>query len=330
MAPNVDGETARLDSLPGQSRRILPEGAPPAQAWIENEDPNSTPGENKRLLPIPQRPQKPKSRLQAGLTLGVHSKYPSPKKRVRKRSQFQIRKEKLIAVLKPPYFIVSMIVLIVSIHLLGTCGLHDKLEWSPGVWRHEPWRLLTYGFLHATTTHLALNAIVALAIGWLLEREQGWWRIVIVWFSGVAAGALGAGVMQPGVRVVGASAAVYALLSAHLPNVCLRYGHIPLWWFRPLSVVVLGVSEACWALMRSPTVSGAASAHAQTSFEHVAWSAHAMGAAVAAPLAFLVFTGENEGKRYILALRVLSGLVLIAGVVAATLHYTLWYETEPT
>lgn len=36
------------------------------------------------------------------------------------------------------------------------------------------------------------------------------------------AGALGAGVMQPDVHVVGASAAVYALVTSHLANVCLR------------------------------------------------------------------------------------------------------------
>lgn len=59
-------------------------------------------------------------------------------------------------------------------------------------------------------------------MGWRLELEQGWWRVVVVWVSGVLAGALGAGALQPHVRVVGASAAVYALLTAHLPNVCLR------------------------------------------------------------------------------------------------------------
>lgn len=62
-----------------------------------------------------------------------------------------------------------------------------------------------------------------LQVGWRLEREQGWWRIVIVWVCGVLAGSLGVGAFQPRVRVVGASAAVYALLTAHLPNVCLRY-----------------------------------------------------------------------------------------------------------
>lgn len=56
----------------------------------------------------------------------------------------------------------------------------------------------------------------------MLEREQTRWQVAGVWAAGLAAGALGAGALQPRVRVVGASAAVYALLTAHLPNVCLR------------------------------------------------------------------------------------------------------------
>lgn len=55
-----------------------------------------------------------------------------------------------------------------------------------------------------------------------MEREQSWSRVALIWMGGVAAGALGAGAFQPRVRVVGASAAVYALLTAHVPNVCLR------------------------------------------------------------------------------------------------------------
>lgn len=68
-----------------------------------------------------------------------------------------------------------------------------------------------------------LDVLPYFQVGWRLEREQGWWRVMCVWFSGVCAGALGAGALQPDVKVVGASAAVYALLTAHLPNVCLRY-----------------------------------------------------------------------------------------------------------
>ncbi|CAH2074781.1 unnamed protein product, partial [Iphiclides podalirius] len=145
----------------------------------------------------------------------------------------------------------------------------------------------------------------------------------MVWFGGVAAGALGAGALQPHVRVVGASAAVYALLTAHLPNVCLKFGHIPLWWFRPLSVVVLATSEISWALLRAPPT-----AATRANYGHVAWAAHVLGAAVGVPLSFVVFDGENYKKRYIVACRMVSGLLLVAGVVAAAAHYVLWYDMD--
>lgn len=106
---------------------------PPVRAWIENEDPERTlgsaansPGESRRLLPAPVAAHK--SRLQSGLTLTVRN---SPKKhskctlsskfgnpRVKTRSQK--RKDKIIAALKPPYFILSMIIIMVSD--LNVCG----------------------------------------------------------------------------------------------------------------------------------------------------------------------------------------------------------------
>lgn len=59
-------------------------------------------------------------------------------------------------------------------------------------------------------------------------------------------------------------------------------------------MIVLGASEGCWALVRAaPAASAPAPARAQ-SVEHVAWAAHALGAAVGVPLAFIVFTGEQQ------------------------------------
>lgn len=58
-------------------------------------------------------------------------------------------------------------------------------------------------------------------------------------------------------------------------------------------MVVLGASEGFWAVMRaSPEGSGATAGHPPASYEHVAWAAHVLGAAVGVPLAFIVFTGE--------------------------------------
>ncbi|XP_075992932.1 rhomboid-related protein 2-like [Anticarsia gemmatalis] len=340
MAPDAEAcETERLN-VEGEhhGRRILPDSPRPATAWTENEEerPGETnsPGENRRLLPSGPIPSKHKSRLQAGLTLGVHppgkyTKCPQVTQKNKLKSKFEKRKDKLVNLLKPPYFIVSVIIVIVCIHTLGSHNVRTALEWSPGAWWREPWRLFTYGLVHANATHLALNALVALAVGWPLEREQGSLRVIGVWCGGVAAGALGAGVLQPNVRVVGASAAVYALLTAHIANVCLRFGHIPLWWFRPLSVVVLGTSEMCWALMQaSPPAGGHAAAQAHGSYEYVAWGAHILGAAVGIPLAFLVFTGENSKKPYVIACRVISALLLFAGIILETVYYVKYMGVD--
>ncbi|XP_047988790.1 uncharacterized protein LOC125228319 isoform X2 [Leguminivora glycinivorella] len=79
------------------------------------------------------------------------------------KTKFQKRSEKLYAVLKPPYFILTVIIIIVSMYLWGSERARMRLEWSPGAWWREPWRLLSYGAIHASATHLATNAIVALA-----------------------------------------------------------------------------------------------------------------------------------------------------------------------
>lgn len=137
MAPDAmdceELERLKVDEYPAvhQGRRILPEDSSPAQAWTENEESErfggdsatNSPGENRRLLspgsaPLPRH----KSRLQAGLTLSVshtpkkHTKCPQTPKcvKTRPKTKFEKRKEKLIAILKPPYFIVSVIFVNVS------------------------------------------------------------------------------------------------------------------------------------------------------------------------------------------------------------------------
>lgn len=52
----------------------------------------------------------------------------------------------------------------VCVHLWGGSWLRARLEWSPGEWWRAPWRLVTYGCVHASAGHLALNALVALTV----------------------------------------------------------------------------------------------------------------------------------------------------------------------
>lgn len=57
-----------------------------------------------------------------------------------------------------------ILLLQICVHVWGTEAVRAQLEWAPGAWRRAPWRLLTYGCVHATNAHLALNALVALAV----------------------------------------------------------------------------------------------------------------------------------------------------------------------
>ncbi|XP_041977235.1 rhomboid-related protein 2-like [Aricia agestis] len=327
MAPDADCEEARRPSEEyapvHQGRRILPDLPPPARAWTETEDApgdsrTNSPGESRRLLGHTAK-STPRRQYEINLTLTRKTlKCPPLTKQtsVSAKTKFQKRKEKILDALRPPYFIISMIAIIVLLHLCGPARWQAHLEWLPGPRWSEPWRLLSYGLVHATPMHLVLNSLVALAVGWRLEREQGWARVALVWVSGVGCGALGASALQPRVKVVGASAAVYALLTAHIPNVCLRYGHVPLWWFRPLSVLVLGASE------------GVALLHAPSDGSPVAWPAHVFGALLGLLLGFIVFTGENSSKAYIEICRVGSFVLLMTGVLTMTVFYIHKYQVE--
>ena len=54
----------------------------------------------------------------------------------------------------------------------------------------EPWRFLTYGFVHNSNTHLAWNVISQLVIGVPLELTNGWKRVAMIYLSGIVLGGL--------------------------------------------------------------------------------------------------------------------------------------------
>lgn len=136
MAQHADYLPVPDDGAGAGAGRVHAPQAPPVRAWAENEAPEralgsvaGSPGESHRLLLAPAATHK--SRLQSGLTLAVHN---SPKKyskctlsakfgnpKVKTRSQK--RKDKIIAALKPPYFILSMIVIMVSDDSFESCNI---------------------------------------------------------------------------------------------------------------------------------------------------------------------------------------------------------------
>jgi membrane associated rhomboid family serine protease len=86
----------------------------------------------------------------------------------------------------------------------------------PGGWAAEVWTFVTYAFIHADFTHLALNSVWLLAFGSAVARRFGALRFVAFFIVTAAAGAgmhllTHAGDYFP---VVGASAAISGFMAA--------------------------------------------------------------------------------------------------------------------
>lgn len=88
----------------------------------------------------------------------------------------------------------------------------------------EPWRLVTYLFVHTQPLHLFVNAALFLLIGPYLCRRIGWKTFLALFLGSGAAAALVFGQLHGGpVPLVGASGAVFGL-----------YGAAKAWEFRHL------------------------------------------------------------------------------------------------
>ena len=78
----------------------------------------------------------------------------------------------------------------------------------------EAWRLLTYGFLHGSFLHLAMNMIGLWILGSILERGIGSGRFALIYFVSLLGGGFGALLISPLVPTVGASGAIFGLMGA--------------------------------------------------------------------------------------------------------------------
>lgn len=78
----------------------------------------------------------------------------------------------------------------------------------------EWWRIVTSGFLHAGPFHLLLNMFALYILGSLLEPSVGTARFVGIYAVSLLAGSWGALLIDPNALTVGASGAVFGLMSA--------------------------------------------------------------------------------------------------------------------
>jgi len=78
----------------------------------------------------------------------------------------------------------------------------------------EPWRMITYAFVHGGLAHIGLNMLSLFLFGPLLERSLGRIRYVALYLVSALGGAVAVLLLSPGGSVVGASGAIFGLLGA--------------------------------------------------------------------------------------------------------------------
>ena len=57
--------------------------------------------------------------------------------------------------------------------------------------KYEVWRFITYMFVHSGYFHVGFNLLIQLVLGIPFEMVHRWWRILLIYICGVAAGSLG-------------------------------------------------------------------------------------------------------------------------------------------
>jgi len=151
----------------------------------------------------------------------------------------------------------------------------------------EVWRFVTYMFVHSGYFHVTFNLLVQLILGIPLEMVHRWWRILLIYVSGVAAGSLATSVTDPDVYLAGASGGVYALIAAHLANVIFNWGEMEFPALRLLAFLLLaGVDTGVAIYYRY--VAGVDT--------RVSYVAHLAGALVGLLLGIVVLRNLREHK----------------------------------
>jgi membrane associated rhomboid family serine protease len=99
---------------------------------------------------------------------------------------------------------------------LGTIGLASYMGEPIGVAEGEYWRLITGGFLHdpGNILHIGFNMYILYWLGTMLEPVVGNVRFAALYFASLLAGSFGALAAAPHTLTVGASGAVFGLMSA--------------------------------------------------------------------------------------------------------------------
>jgi membrane associated rhomboid family serine protease len=89
---------------------------------------------------------------------------------------------------------------------------------SQSIANGDYWKLVTNGFMHDPNTifHLLLNMYALFWLGRMIEPALGHARFLGIYFAALLCGSLGVLLLEPDVRAVGASGAIFGLFGASL------------------------------------------------------------------------------------------------------------------
>ncbi|XP_040069025.1 protein rhomboid-like [Ixodes scapularis] len=124
---------------------------------------------------------------------------------------------------------------------------NSSLIFSP-LKRRELWRFLSYALVHDGLLHMGSNIILQLAFGLPLEMVHSWWRVMIVYCSGVQCGPLAQFFFNPHVYLAGSSSGVYALQTAHLAHIVTNFRDMEFVWMRLLGLLFIYGNDLYWVL----------------------------------------------------------------------------------
>lgn len=83
---------------------------------------------------------------------------------------------------------------------------------APSLVAREPWRLVSYAFLHANGQHVAFNAMTLYSLGSFYERLLGRWRFAALFVASAIGGGVAGYFAGPTHIMVGASGALWGML----------------------------------------------------------------------------------------------------------------------
>ncbi|XP_070492523.1 rhomboid-related protein 2 isoform X2 [Chironomus tepperi] len=173
--------------------------------------------------------------------------------------------------------------------------------------REEAWRFVTYMFVHVGVMHILMNLIVQLFLGTALELVHCWWRVALVYLSGVLAGSMGTSIANPRIYLAGASGGVYALITAHIATIIMNWQEMEYAFLQLFVFLVFCGTDIGFSVYR----------HITDPFDRVGYMAHLCGGIAGLLVGIGVLRNLNvrpyEKKLWWIAITLYSAL-MISGI----------------